>query len=182
MNAGARLDEVIHTVTPPAHLMERPYLRPVYDEPEFVVRTVWRLYGGWWDGNPATLKPAPERALALELAELAGGAARPGRPGPGPAAAEAPDRDPADAGLPGRRRTLPTGRSAWPDTWPSWPGWPPPTTPECRRSGGPSSPGGPTPPRPPWPTGCSRGPPGSPAPGAAGPRLRPVVGWSWAPR
>jgi glyoxylase-like metal-dependent hydrolase (beta-lactamase superfamily II) len=74
MNGGARLDEVIHTVTPPARLMERPYLRPVYDEPEFVVRTVWRLYGGWWDGNPATLKPAPERELALELAALAGGA------------------------------------------------------------------------------------------------------------
>jgi alkyl sulfatase BDS1-like metallo-beta-lactamase superfamily hydrolase len=73
MNRGARLDEVIHTVTPPAHLMERPYLRPVYDEPEFVVRTVWRLYGGWWDGNPATLKPAPERDLARELATLAGG-------------------------------------------------------------------------------------------------------------
>jgi alkyl sulfatase BDS1-like metallo-beta-lactamase superfamily hydrolase len=74
MNAGARLDEVIHTVTPPARLMERPYLRPVYDEPEFVVRTVWRRYGGWWDGNPATLKPAPERSLAAELATLAGGA------------------------------------------------------------------------------------------------------------
>jgi glyoxylase-like metal-dependent hydrolase (beta-lactamase superfamily II) len=74
MNAGARLDEVIHTVSPPRHLMERPYLQPVYDEPEFVVRTVWRLYGGWWDGNPATLKPAPEQALARELAELAGGA------------------------------------------------------------------------------------------------------------
>jgi Alkyl sulfatase dimerisation len=39
------------------------------------VRTIWRLYGGWWDGNPATLKPAAERTLALELAELAGGAA-----------------------------------------------------------------------------------------------------------
>jgi glyoxylase-like metal-dependent hydrolase (beta-lactamase superfamily II) len=74
MNGGARLDEVIHSVTPPPALMERPYLRPVYDEPEFIVRTVWRLYGGWWDGNPATLKPAPERSLALELAELAGGA------------------------------------------------------------------------------------------------------------
>jgi alkyl sulfatase BDS1-like metallo-beta-lactamase superfamily hydrolase len=74
MNAGARLDEVLHTVTPPAELMERPYLRPVYDEPEFVVRTVWRRYGGWWDGNPATLKPAPERELAGELAGLAGGA------------------------------------------------------------------------------------------------------------
>jgi alkyl sulfatase BDS1-like metallo-beta-lactamase superfamily hydrolase len=75
MNAGARLDEVLHTVAAPAHLVDRPYLRPVYDEPEFVVRNVWRLYGGWWDGNPSSLKPAPEAALARELAELAGGAA-----------------------------------------------------------------------------------------------------------
>jgi alkyl sulfatase BDS1-like metallo-beta-lactamase superfamily hydrolase len=76
MNQGARLDELIHSVTPPAHLMERPYLRPVYDEPEFIVRNIWRLYGGWYDGNPATLKPAPEAALALELADLAGGPQR----------------------------------------------------------------------------------------------------------
>jgi alkyl sulfatase BDS1-like metallo-beta-lactamase superfamily hydrolase len=74
MNAGGRLDDAIHTVAPPAELAERPYLRPVYDEPEFIVHTVWRQYGGWWDGNPATLKPAPERALAAELAELVGGA------------------------------------------------------------------------------------------------------------
>jgi len=74
MNGGARLDEVLHTVACPPHLLERPYLRPVYDEPEFVVRNVWRLYGGWWDGNPSTLKPAPESALATELAALAGGA------------------------------------------------------------------------------------------------------------
>ena len=73
MNGGARLDEAIQTVRAPRHLDDRPYLQPVYDEPEFVVRNVWRLYGGWWDGNPATLKPAPERALAEELAQLAGG-------------------------------------------------------------------------------------------------------------
>src|SRR5947199_2349445 len=74
MNAGARLDDIVHTVRAPAHLLARPYLQPVYDEPEFVVRNVWRLYGGWYDGNPATLKPAPETALAHELAGLAGGA------------------------------------------------------------------------------------------------------------
>jgi alkyl sulfatase BDS1-like metallo-beta-lactamase superfamily hydrolase len=74
MNRGARLDDIVHTVKAPAELLERPYLRPVYDEPEFVVRTVWRLYGGWYDGNPAHLKPAPDAALAAELAELAGGA------------------------------------------------------------------------------------------------------------
>jgi len=74
MNGGGRLDEAIHAVAVPAALADRPFLQPVYDEPEFIVRTVWRQYGGWWDGNPATLKPAPERALAAELAGLAGGA------------------------------------------------------------------------------------------------------------
>src|SRR5207249_2498143 len=76
MNAGARLDDIVHSVRAPAHLLARPYLQPVYDEPEFVVRNVWRLYGGWYDGNPAHLKPAPEAALAAELARLAGGAGR----------------------------------------------------------------------------------------------------------
>ena len=75
MNAGARLDEIIHAVRPPADLAAKPYLQPVYDEPEFIVRNVWRLYGGWYDGNPAHLKPAPDAVLAAALAGLAGGAA-----------------------------------------------------------------------------------------------------------
>jgi alkyl sulfatase BDS1-like metallo-beta-lactamase superfamily hydrolase len=74
MNAGARLDEIIHTVHAPQHLIEKPYLRPIYDEPEFIVHNVWRLLGGWYDGNPATLKPAPDATVALEVAALAGGA------------------------------------------------------------------------------------------------------------
>jgi glyoxylase-like metal-dependent hydrolase (beta-lactamase superfamily II) len=73
MNDGGRLDDALNSVTVPGQLVGRPYLQPVYDEPEFIVRTVWRRYGGWWDGNPATLKPAPERVLAAELAALAGG-------------------------------------------------------------------------------------------------------------
>jgi glyoxylase-like metal-dependent hydrolase (beta-lactamase superfamily II) len=76
MNAGARLDRALAEVLVPAHLRDRPYLQPVYDEPEFVVRNVWRLYGGWYDGNPAHLKPGPEAALAAEMASLAGGARR----------------------------------------------------------------------------------------------------------
>jgi alkyl sulfatase BDS1-like metallo-beta-lactamase superfamily hydrolase len=64
---------VVRRVRPPEHLLARPHLRPVYDEPEFVVRNLWRLYGGWYDGNPATLKPATEADLAGELAALAGG-------------------------------------------------------------------------------------------------------------
>lgn len=73
MNRGARLDEIIHAVTVPAHLATKPYLRPAYDEPEFIVRNIWRLYGGWWDGDPASLKPAPATREADVLAELAGG-------------------------------------------------------------------------------------------------------------
>lgn len=73
MNQGARLDEILHTVRVPEHLTTQAYLQPIYDEPEFIVRNVWRLYGGWYDGIPSHLKPAPERALAEELARLAGG-------------------------------------------------------------------------------------------------------------
>src|SRR4051812_7429114 len=76
MNAGAGLDEVLHAVRLPAPLRERPYLRSAYDDEEFVVRAIWRTFGGWWDGDPASLKPAGEQALAAELAALAGGAAR----------------------------------------------------------------------------------------------------------
>lgn len=75
MNEGARLNDILHAVRPPAHLVEKPYLRPVYDDPEFIVRNLWRLYGGWYDGNPAELKPAPTSALAAEVASLAGGVA-----------------------------------------------------------------------------------------------------------
>lgn len=75
MNAGATLDDVLHTVRAPAHLLERPYLRPVYDDPEFILHNLWRLYGGWYDGNPARLKPAPDVELAREVVELAGGVA-----------------------------------------------------------------------------------------------------------
>ena len=74
MNAGARLNDILHAVSIPEALLEKPYLRPTYDEPEFVVRNIWRLYGGWYDGNPAHLKPAAEASLARELATLSGGA------------------------------------------------------------------------------------------------------------
>ena len=73
-NQGETLDAIIHSVTVPDDLITRPWMQPIYDEPEFVVRNLWRLYGGWWDKNPANLKPAPEAALGAEIAALVGGA------------------------------------------------------------------------------------------------------------
>jgi len=74
MNEGATLNDLIHTVEAPRDLLERPYLRPIYDDPSFIVRNLWRLYGGWYDGNPAHLLPSPEGKLARALAEQCGGA------------------------------------------------------------------------------------------------------------
>ncbi len=73
MNAGAPLDRVLHEVVVPAHLLEKPYLRPVYDHPQFILRNIWRLYGGWYDGEPDNLLPAPRAEQAREWVALAGG-------------------------------------------------------------------------------------------------------------
>jgi alkyl sulfatase BDS1-like metallo-beta-lactamase superfamily hydrolase len=76
MNQGKTLDQVVAAAKIPQHLLTRPYLQVTYDDPEFLIRNVWRLYGGWWDGDPAHLKPAPASDLAREIALLVGGAER----------------------------------------------------------------------------------------------------------
>lgn len=73
MNEGATLDCVLHEIEAPKHLLDKPYLRPVYDHPEFLVRNIWRLYGGWHDGEPDNLLPAPRTEQAREWVTLAGG-------------------------------------------------------------------------------------------------------------
>lgn len=73
MNAGEPLDTVLADVRVDDDLMERPWLAPLYDEPEFVIRNVWRQYGGWYDGRPSRLKPPRDRAVADEVASLSGG-------------------------------------------------------------------------------------------------------------
>jgi alkyl sulfatase BDS1-like metallo-beta-lactamase superfamily hydrolase len=75
MNVGATLDRVLHEVEIPAEALEKPYLRPVYDHPQFLIRNVWRLYGGWYDGEPDHLLPAPRGHQARVWMELAGGVA-----------------------------------------------------------------------------------------------------------
>jgi alkyl sulfatase BDS1-like metallo-beta-lactamase superfamily hydrolase len=74
LNAGETIYEILRAVRLPAELEAKPYLRPVYDEPEFIVRNLWRCYGGWYSGVPSELKPAPREHLAREIVALAGGA------------------------------------------------------------------------------------------------------------
>jgi alkyl sulfatase BDS1-like metallo-beta-lactamase superfamily hydrolase len=76
MNQGASLGEILQVVSAPRALLAKPYLQAKYDDPEFVVRAIWHLYAGWFDGNPAHLKPAAPAEVAGEIAALAGGADR----------------------------------------------------------------------------------------------------------
>jgi alkyl sulfatase BDS1-like metallo-beta-lactamase superfamily hydrolase len=73
MNRGFTLDHIVHSIELPADLLQRPYLRPVYDDPSFLVRMVWRRYAGWWDGDYDTVLPAPKAEQAREWIDLAGG-------------------------------------------------------------------------------------------------------------
>lgn len=74
LNQGANLDQILHTVKVPAALLDKSYLRARYDDPEFLVRAIYHFYAGWFDGNPASLKPPARSELASEIAALAGGA------------------------------------------------------------------------------------------------------------
>ena len=73
LNEGRRATDIALTVKPPQHLLDRPYLQPVYDEPEFIVRNVVRCYGGWYSGVPSELKPASFPNVSAEIARFAGG-------------------------------------------------------------------------------------------------------------
>lgn len=75
MNRAASLDDILQRVKPPAHLADRPYLKPIYDDPQFLVRNIWRRYGGWWDSEADTLLPAPRERQAREWIALCGGVA-----------------------------------------------------------------------------------------------------------
>lgn len=64
--------DIVHRVELPRS--DAPWLQPVYDEAEFIVRNVIRWFGGWWSGRPSELKPARRSEVAREIAQLAGGA------------------------------------------------------------------------------------------------------------
>jgi len=64
--------DIIHEVLVPDS--DEPWLQPMYDDGEFIVRNIIRYFGGWWSGRPSELKPPPRDELATELASLAGGA------------------------------------------------------------------------------------------------------------
>jgi alkyl sulfatase BDS1-like metallo-beta-lactamase superfamily hydrolase len=72
MNEGKWLEDVIREIDWPA--TDKPWLQPIYDHPEFIARNVWRLYGGWYDGDPANILPAHSHDIAEQLIAATGSA------------------------------------------------------------------------------------------------------------
>jgi glyoxylase-like metal-dependent hydrolase (beta-lactamase superfamily II) len=64
--------DIVRSVVIPTS--DSPWLLPLYDEAEFISRSVIRYYGGWFSGRPSELKPASRVEVAQEIARLAGGA------------------------------------------------------------------------------------------------------------
>jgi len=72
MNEGKWLEDILREMEYPQELMQKPWLRPIYDHPEFIARNVYRLYGGWYDGDPADILPAHSHDIARELVGVCG--------------------------------------------------------------------------------------------------------------
>jgi len=75
MNKGQWLEQILREVEPPADLAAKPYLQPIYGHPKFIIQGVWRLYGGWYDGNPADFFAAATASQAAEIVKLTSAAA-----------------------------------------------------------------------------------------------------------
>ena len=76
LNQGLPHEDIVARVEVPDELAAKPYLQPVYDRPEFIVRSLIRRLGGWWNGYAADVLPAPAAERAKEIAALAGGTQR----------------------------------------------------------------------------------------------------------
>jgi alkyl sulfatase BDS1-like metallo-beta-lactamase superfamily hydrolase len=70
MNEGKWLEDIMREIDYPS--TDYPWLRPIYDHPEFIARNVYRLYGGWYSGDPADILPAHSEDVAKELVGICG--------------------------------------------------------------------------------------------------------------
>ena len=73
MNEGLTPDELVETVTLPAHLSDKPYLQEYYGTVAWSVRSIFTGYLGWFDGNATNLFPMSPGERAARMVEFAGG-------------------------------------------------------------------------------------------------------------
>ncbi|MFP6639031.1 MAG: alkyl sulfatase dimerization domain-containing protein [Myxococcota bacterium] len=71
MNQGMGVVEIVHDIEFPSELFDVPWMKPLYGDPEYIVRDIFRAETGWWDRNPTALHPAhPDAAGAAVLSAI----------------------------------------------------------------------------------------------------------------
>jgi alkyl sulfatase BDS1-like metallo-beta-lactamase superfamily hydrolase len=71
VNRGMGVVEILHDLDYPAELFDQPWMRPIYGDPDYIVRDIFRAETGWWDRNPTNLHPAhPDEAGAAVLSAI----------------------------------------------------------------------------------------------------------------
>ena len=74
LNANLSLEEAARQVQLPPHLATHPLLQDHYHRLPWVVKGVYTRFGGWYQGDAATLDPLAPREEATRIIELGGGA------------------------------------------------------------------------------------------------------------
>ncbi len=74
MNEGRTPDEIVELVKLPPHLSGSPYLKELYGQVDWSVRSIFTGYLGYFDGNASTLLPMARKEKANRMAQLSGGA------------------------------------------------------------------------------------------------------------
>ncbi len=71
MNRGMGEIEILHDMSFPEELFGKPWMLPIYGDPEYIVRDLFREESGWWDRNPTSLHPSlPSDAASAVLSAI----------------------------------------------------------------------------------------------------------------
>ena len=73
MNKGMHPDDIVNMVSLPKHMIDLPYLQPLYGTVPWSVKGVFDTYMGWFSGDVAELASVSPTEKAEKMIELAGG-------------------------------------------------------------------------------------------------------------
>lgn len=72
MKKGMSEVEILHDIVFPEKLFGKPWMLPIYGDPTYIVRDLFREENGWWDRNPTSLHPVSESESTRAVLEAIG--------------------------------------------------------------------------------------------------------------
>jgi len=70
INEGLPRHEIVKRIQMPGYLLRKPYLKPFYADPEFIIQEVCRHKAGWWSGKLYELKEMDMTKLSNDIISL----------------------------------------------------------------------------------------------------------------